>query len=483
MMYTGRTQYIASSVFVVFMLCISTFTGGCGGSGTPIGGDGGSSQSASTKTNYCTSAEECHASIANLVIQTAKKPTLCTGFLSEPSVIATSAHCVPKELRAAEAICSDDIQVIFPATPGLPQQSLKCLSVIATTDNRDRYLPDYAFLRIEPVSGRNPLRIDTSLPKTLTSLDMLAVEPQGLKPYSGKLRRATCNILRKTFVTEQFEDGAAPVLHLGQCIIRRANAGSPLIDSNAMVRGLVDLRLTANDARLAIDDRSLITRDFAHMGIATVSSCLAMDTRHWDSLDASLKASCNLNDQSSKEKRWARAAQKLESDPMAGKRLEMELEANATAWARASLGTKIRWSMTSITDRDSRLAVYYDKELAGDDVEDLLTPVPLCLPTQKSWLDSFKANGDYLEEATQKFHIAVWKMIDEGIGFNSMLRLSLNIKSLREGPLATLTIHPREAAKTGKMVYSIELDQIEDANADKREQSEIIVSDQLSTCQ
>lgn len=171
----------------------------------------------------------------------------CTSFLVSKDIVATNSHCLPPDLRRANAACGGRVQVVFGRTVSLGLQTFECDRILFASDiNEDaedkaNFMknPDYAFFRLKKEVGRRrPLKLSREGLPDRTELKVLGIDPSLDEKIDGTLRVRTCLTTQNTMKSPSYVHSFSPLAISGNCATIKGNSGAPAVDSNGQVRAI-----------------------------------------------------------------------------------------------------------------------------------------------------------------------------------------------------------------------------------------------------
>jgi hypothetical protein len=231
---------------------------GCGShSGNHIDVDGGNleaSRQAALKTTVSCGDANCNPSVAMLVGTTSKSIEACSASLIDSDTLITNSHCIPDDLKIDGADCSSRIFVFFPADGGFGDERVECGTVLhasAISATEPAKYADYAFVRLKSPSTRPALKISyDGFPAATYHIDK--VDPSIRNDtFSGSLQNTECTTLSADTVMEMGRDPATALVSFIHCHIEHGNSGSPILDDQNEIHGVIQAvmeSVTASDA-------------------------------------------------------------------------------------------------------------------------------------------------------------------------------------------------------------------------------------------
>ena len=171
----------------------------------------------------------------------------CTIFQVAPKLMITNSHCIPQDLRVERASCNDRLHVFVPVNAQGNIIHTKCARVLSamqiTSDGSgvpDFRVPDFALIElISELPQSSNLPLAESVTSRVRSFHLEAkavvVDPlQSESSYSGLQKSTFCGITSPSFNrSERF------VLQTPSCKIINGNSGSPLLNTENQVIGVI----------------------------------------------------------------------------------------------------------------------------------------------------------------------------------------------------------------------------------------------------
>lgn len=188
---------------------------------------------------------DCSPAVGMLVSYTAPKSVgQCTAFLVGPQIVLTNSHCIPDDLKTAGSSCSDRIWIYFPELGDLPPLRAGCAQILeaSTLPQVVKATPDYAVIRLDQPIHRTPLILNRSGFKDQDEYQIVKIDPQSTTSAIGAMTRATCKAKHNSIVVQDSGDDRSLNMALGDCQIVHGNSGSPLLDSEGQVRGVIQIK-------------------------------------------------------------------------------------------------------------------------------------------------------------------------------------------------------------------------------------------------
>jgi Trypsin-like peptidase domain len=197
----------------------------------------------------CENLEKCPEAVAAFLHTSGGR---CSSFLIAPDIMATNMHCVPPGLKNEGDSCYQKSFFVFPKTLNKPHEVLDCDKLIhASRPLGDWVLvPDYAFFKLKNSSQRTPLEIsrkgfaDKSVVE-ITKVDFASPSANAKKNEPDALVKSiSCHAVQNSTINPHFTSDFSSVVSFGKCDIIPGNSGSPILDSQGSVRGVISARQT-----------------------------------------------------------------------------------------------------------------------------------------------------------------------------------------------------------------------------------------------
>ena len=207
----------------------------------------------------------------------------CTSFLVAPNVMATNSHCLPPSIRQAGASCSQ-VQFSFGRNESFAAETANCESVLAASEIEDVALggltslkqADYAFLKLRSSLSRPPLQFSRSGFQNQKNYHVLAIDPvRSNGRIRGRLKSKTCRATTESYLSPSLAGAQAEVIS-AQCDIIHGNSGSPVLDDQALVHGLLHGSWQTSTLDIKKTSGFLFKDHFDPMSVITNVSCIQM---------------------------------------------------------------------------------------------------------------------------------------------------------------------------------------------------------------
>ncbi len=305
----------------------------------------------------------------------------CTGFLVDTDIVATNSHCIPAEVKTGRAACST--RLAFQTISENPILCKEVLSFSQLGTNAATDL-DYAFFRLEkPITSVTPLSFHTTGVEENSIAKITRMNPLGT--YGGSLSEISCPVIRGSILLPSDTSNINSNEVLGDCNIIHGNSGSPTMNTEGKVTGIVKSVLTDDKIRSVVLSR-LAPHDPFDKSLAVMTSAACIPFGAHQTLSSDCENTTN-NNSSTSERRVANALQNVADN--IGHNFASSIGEDSLA----------RWS----THRPSYTSI------PGSDFRLLLYPfTPLCLKSKSDWriLQRFRFNrkGHVSETVTLPFY-------------------------------------------------------------------------------
>ena len=187
----------------------------------------------------CPVGESCNASVALLVgLSAPREPMRCTAALIGPNLAVTAGHCVAWELSAGSS-CAD-VWLGFAAQEGRPSEWVGCDRIAAISSSSATLLsPDYAVLELEREVGRRPIPIGEGHIPTGEVVRMVSVIADRFYDDLHAVRSRRCVVADNERLEPWSPAAPASIRVLSSCPVHEGSSGSPVLDLDGRMRGLI----------------------------------------------------------------------------------------------------------------------------------------------------------------------------------------------------------------------------------------------------
>ena len=303
-----RLRLLISTIFILAPMCLSFI--GCSrqkggiirykksGEGLSLPQSGNGSLFAGEKVE-CVDESDCSEAIAKTIVKASfGRYNSCASFLVRSDVIATSASCLPPSLRKEGVSCEDEIINVFPKTATRASEKIECEKVLSVSKIRGSdpslWSRNFAFLKLKSSTKRQPLQISRSgieSNETFVSWKLKNVAIQDPNELGGQkiitlISKVLCQSLHNTYINPLLRSSSSPTLIVSGCESNENSTGSPLVDQNGNVKGLVSIGLS-KEVRDSIKERFRLSK-IAPINYITNFKCIP----RLESNDGSLDSEC-----------------------------------------------------------------------------------------------------------------------------------------------------------------------------------------------
>ncbi len=183
----------------------------------------------------CSDDKFCPEGIARMFainFEDANNSTTCAAFLVAPDVVMTNSHCIYNPKTSLEKICSG-LYFVFPGHGY--SYSARCSEIMwrDPLKNGGHYYTDgdkdFALIRLDSTVPLTPLKLLSGGLKPGAKVYPLVVDQMG--GYNARITKLACQVDR---VTTKYG-----VAKLSDCPVISGNSGSPVLDENQNVVGLI----------------------------------------------------------------------------------------------------------------------------------------------------------------------------------------------------------------------------------------------------
>ena len=228
----------------------------------------------------------CPTGVGLVVIEknseVSRKYGQCVGTLIGPDTVITNSHCLPPEVKSGHESCSGRVGFVLPGSQDVSSctEILTSSTVVSGQDS-----PDFAVFRLRK-NLPEPRRVSRDGFQDGGKYDVYTIDPLIRTSISGILRKKTCLSLRGSLVAPTSMDDLSPVTSLFNCEFSEGNSGSPVVDQNGNLLGIVARR--EDKADLKLNGVSVIIPSAPANAVVTNLACVDQP-----SLDSKPNAGCS----------------------------------------------------------------------------------------------------------------------------------------------------------------------------------------------
>jgi outer membrane biosynthesis protein TonB len=196
-------------------------------------------------------AAACPNEVGLLLAKSQGAFTQCTAFLVGEQMLMTNSHCLPNSLKVDGASCKSRIQVFFPQTDDQPAEYATCDRVIHASNiqvvggksgplGRFSQEADYALLQLSSTTRRPSLEVSREGINDDMSLWIYSINPLNSDTeVGGVLQAHKCAARQNSLASPAFVQPLAPTAVVSGCAFIPGNSGSPAVDSQRRLRGIL----------------------------------------------------------------------------------------------------------------------------------------------------------------------------------------------------------------------------------------------------
>ena len=231
-----------------------------------------------------TDSARCSPSVGMLI--TLEKSTdifQCTAFLIAPNIAVTNSHCIPQDLKSTHSNCTDRMWLYFPNVGELKEQRSECSEVLFASKIQEDSTevsdvsPDYAVLRLKQSITRPFLKLSRDGFKDQGIYQIMKMNPHNGFSIGGLIVNDQCTAIHNSHVIPHSSANESLNMTLADCTIEHGNSGSPLIDADGNVVGILQLKFSVGPKFNVLDLNPSYPSNYtelATLGGGTGFSCL-----------------------------------------------------------------------------------------------------------------------------------------------------------------------------------------------------------------
>lgn len=191
---------------------------------------------------FCDRNQNCPEGVAVVGVALERSAHQCTGFLVGSNLVMTSAHCLPNNLDGVS--CRSRISVVFPSIVRNQHRvrgiRVGCEEIVKRTIPSDplRSL-DFALIKTTAPVDRTPLRVNHDGVGDGQELKVWRAQFGNSTGIVGRISSTTCSVQRETVLSYGSDSSHNPIEVLVDCPIQEGNSGSPVLNSQGEVVGII----------------------------------------------------------------------------------------------------------------------------------------------------------------------------------------------------------------------------------------------------
>ena len=206
----------------------------------------------------------------------------CTASLVAPDTLVTNGHCIPPDLEASGSGCANRIWINFAEEAAHPEfdRQVGCKQVLFRHKDKGVDGADYAYIQLARAVNRPVLRqsqagFEENKRYHLHKINPIRV-PDGM---AGQMQKVDCHSLYDSAIFSHRLDARSLTSFLVDCQVLKGNSGSPLLDDQGSVRGVIYAFEDKNFLRKVFDQHgsSVPALDqIADLNVASNFACLTL---------------------------------------------------------------------------------------------------------------------------------------------------------------------------------------------------------------
>jgi hypothetical protein len=379
----------------------------------------------------CADSHGCPAGVGMVVAAFEDGVLRCTGALVGPDLLLTSGRCIPQDLGAD---CGERIRFLLPEAGSARAQEARCAQVLSAGSEASS---SYAFVRLAgPVSGREPLRMETGGLASGAAFSVPVVNPTSDTQAFGEIRLLSCKAIQKSAIFPAFRSDLSPVAALGSCLAGASALGAPVLDASGSVRAVVQGMALPREIQLD----------------QVVYAPMLHDTQVSDFVYASSLACIQVPGAAARDLPAACAQDKGAPAPAAS--LSLALTPEALSGAQATLSSQVwQWQSSSSPAAGGGKVRWGVAPLAVSPIQSS-SPVPSCFSGSAQWLGSYRhwyIRGGYPSDAELDIQRPSYQV---ELDLNSFLQ---TLASVQVQGTSGLKLHfsPKDLAQSGQSTVTL----------------------------
>jgi len=361
----------------------------------------------------CEDAGNCNPSVGLLVARHQDGVSICTAFLTGPSTVYTNSHCVPEDLKKGDS-CEGKMEILFPATQSINEVKTSCKSVSLRSNHE---LPnvmlsqDIAILELKSPVERSPLGISLKAVESGEEISIVSMNPSSNSAPVGTISlERKCTAIGNTMFNADNTLGSSPILFFSDCKVISGNSGSPLIDSNGLVRAVGQANFRRE--KLASILKPLLIEDLGEINAGTALNCVDLNSE-------TVMTSCKPLPKTENIQSYMTSM--LKDDSSLSKKLSAQIDAVVNDWNKSYLA--------SVEPKNTNYIYWKPKVIKMGGTSSKLVPVPSCLRDPTLWVEDKFVRGlfGFPRNFSESFRLPQFLI---SIGLNKYLEFESRVNEL-----------------------------------------------------
>lgn len=212
----------------------------------------------------------CPDFIGMLVTQQNKMRWRCTSFFIKDNIMATAAHCLPKELNRPGQSCKDKVYVVLEGR----KKPLNCKKILQIEQLASGEF-DYAFFEVESQAGpKFPISIQRQSRYNKQKVKIAKVNPLSDNIYKGQIDETKCELNNNSLISLYFNGPRTPQIQYSGCKTVSGNSGAPILNMSNQVIGIHHSSIKPNSPTSLALSRRTTNGKVDEFGSGTNFGCL-----------------------------------------------------------------------------------------------------------------------------------------------------------------------------------------------------------------
>ena len=223
----------------------------------------------------CEQGKFCPNYIAKVAVVHGSEVRICTGFLADSNIIATSTSCLTNILRLSNQDCSQDVFFYLPNSFNRSTFRVGCKKVLQvsqlSSNDPSLWRDDVSFLELQnPILFRRALPFSRDGFEDRTVYTSWAIEQ--VDKHTAFIRKLDCEAVHKSYVNPLASNISSPNMMFAGCDLKPGHNGAPIVDGRGRVRGMVSQQMNPK-LRGYIESTGLLSEPLKPLFHATNFAC------------------------------------------------------------------------------------------------------------------------------------------------------------------------------------------------------------------